>query len=200
MVVPAGPAVVLGRHQDPAVIDSGVAAGLEWQVLRRPTPGGVAYVDPSAVCVEVTIPAGHPRARTDIGLATQWFGELIVAGLRALGIAGLLAVAGAAPVEGLAAEACFGSWVRGEVLVAGRKVFGTAQFRRQGHALFQGLALTAGRHSGVVAALAAPPAEKARAATAIDRRSAVLAGVSPAMVRESLCAVLEQAGLPPRTA
>ncbi len=194
--MPTAPAVVLGRHQDGAVIDSAAAADLNWQVLRRPTPGGVAYVDASAVCVEVTVPASHAQARADVWLATQWFGELMVAALRSVGIAAEVAAGSGSPVEGLAATACFGSWVRGEVLAGGRKVFGVAQFRRQGHALLQGLALTAGRHGGIASALAGPAAERERAVAVIDERSAVLSGVSAETVRESLCAVLEHAGLP----
>ncbi len=200
VVVPTGPAIVLGRHQDAGVLDASAVTSLGWEVLRRPTPGGAAYVDPSAVCVEVTIPASHPQARTDLVLATQWFAELLAAALHALALPAALASDGGEPADGLAAETCFGSWVRGELLLGGRKVFGTAQFRRQDHALFQGVALTSGRHSRIVAALAAPASEREAAALTIERRSEALAGVSPGMLRDSIRAVLEQAGLAPRSA
>lgn len=184
------PTVLLGRRQDETVIDQGAVARLGWEVRRRITPGGLVYMDSSAVCLEVALPASHPHFIADVVRAARWFGRLVIAALQSVGIAADLAEANTELGPGLAGQACFGSWVRGEVLLGGRKVFGTAQYRRRSGALFQGVGLTAGSQGQVAAVLAGSPEAKSEAAAAIDRLSASLRGISPDRFRDAIRTVL----------
>ena len=192
----ARPAILVGRRQDPAAIDAGELTRLGWELQRRLTPGGAVYMDAGAVCLEVAIPASHPAATPDVVRATRWFGELLAGALRRLGVDAECADTSSAPATGLAAEACFASWVRGEVLVAGRKVFGTAQYRRRGHALFQGVALTQGSHAAVAAVLAGPPPRRAEAAGVIQLHSAALENLNSQALAASIRGFLAAAAVP----
>ena len=168
------PTALLGRRQDALILDSGAVDRLGWDLLQRLTPGGVVYMDRSAVCLEVALPASHRRFTADVVAATRWFGTLFVRALSHLGLEAALAPTTSPPARGLAAQACFASWVRGEVLVEGRKVFGTAQYRRRGGALFQGVGLSAGSHDAVAAVLAGDDQARSEAAAAIERASAAI--------------------------
>ncbi|HYM49326.1 MAG TPA: hypothetical protein VET65_02025 [Candidatus Limnocylindrales bacterium] len=191
----ARPAVLLGRHQDAGVVDDQETARLGWDVRRRLTPGGAVYMDRAAICVEVAVPASHAAASPDVMRATVWFGTLLAGALSAIGVAAVVADAASPPTAGLAAQACFGSWVRGEVLLDGRKVFGTAQYRRRGNALFQAVALSAGSHRQVVVSLAGSPQQRQEAAAAIDARSAVLTGIATSAMRDAIRAALESSSI-----
>ncbi len=187
--IEVSPTVLLGRRQDEAAVDASEAARLGWDLRRRITPGGLVYMDASAVCLELALPASHPSSTTDVLRATRWFGTILTDALNALGLPGELAAGNSPPGPGLAGQACFGSWVRGEVLLGGHKVFGTAQYRRRGGALFQGVALTGGSHGRIAAVLPGSPETRAEAAAAIEQRSASLTGVS----RDALSGAIREA-------
>ncbi len=189
------PTVLLGRRQDEAAVDATEVARLGWDLRRRITPGGLVYMDASAVCLELALPASHASSTTDVLRATRWFGAILSDALNALGLPGELAVSNSPPGPGLAGQACFGSWVRGEVLLGGCKVFGTAQYRRREGALFQGVALTGGSHGRLAAVLPGSPAARSEAAAAIAQRSASLAGVSRDALLEGIRAALSQLDL-----
>ncbi len=166
--------VLLGRRQEALAIDAHDVARLGWDLRRRLTPGGLVYMDVTAVCLELALPASHPEFTGDVLWATRWFGTLVADALRGLGIPVELAASNGPPPSGPVGQACFASWVRGEVLLGARKVFGTAQYRRRSGALFQGVGLTAGSHARIAAVLPAPPAGRAEAAATVDRFSAPL--------------------------
>jgi len=184
------PTILLGRRQDEAAVDAPEAARLGWHLQRRVTPGGLVYMDSSAVCPELALPASHPAFTTDVLQATKWFGAILAAALNALGLRGELAASNSSPGPGLASQACFGSWVRGEVLLDGRKVFGTAQYRRRSGALFQGVALIGSSHGRIAAVLPGSPAARSEAAAAIEQRSAPLTGASHEALSEAIQAAL----------
>ena len=134
-------------------------------------------MDRAAICLEVALPASHPGFTADVAAATRWFGTLFVRALGELGLEAALAAENSQPAEGLAAQACFASWVRGEVLMSSRKVFGTAQYRRRGGALFQGVGLSRGSHARVAAVLAGDSQARRDAVAAIERASVAVQGV-----------------------
>ncbi len=184
------PTILLGRRQDEAAVDAPKAARLGWDLRRRVTPGGLVYMDSSAVCLELALPASHPAFTTDVLQATKWFGAILADALNTLGLRGELAASNSPPGPGLASQACFGSWVRGEVLLGGRKVFGTAQYRRRSGALFQSVALIGGSHGRIATVLPGSPDARSEAAAAIEQRSVPLTGASRDSLSEAIQAAL----------
>ena len=121
-----------GRHEparrryDRAAIE---AQGLD--CVRRPTGGRAVWH-----ARELTYALAAPL--TAFGGLRAAYGSihsLLAAALQQLGVAARLAPR-ATPTPGLAAGACFAAPVGGEILVAGRKVVGSAQLR-QGEAFLQ---------------------------------------------------------------
>jgi len=133
------PCLSLGRNEPAAArYDRAAIAWLGLDVVRRPTGGGAVWHEH-----EVTYAAVAPIAPFG-GLREAYqaiHGRLAVA-LRALGVDATLA-----PVRRRALGAgspCFAAPVGGEVLVAGRKVIGSAQVREGGAFLQHGSILLAG--------------------------------------------------------
>lgn len=109
------------RRYDRARID---ALGLD--VVRRPT-GGRAVWHADELTYSVACPA--ERFGT-LATAYRTIHEMLASALRSLGADASLAQA-PAQATGLDAGACFASPAGGEVLVAGRKVIGSAQLRER---------------------------------------------------------------------
>lgn len=133
-----------GRNQ-PArgLYDREAAAGRGIGFVRRPT-GGQAVLHDDELTYAVIAPIatiGRPRA------AYRRINEGLVAALRSLGVPAHVAggeAAGAAPSW---SEACFGRPASGEVVVAGRKLVGSAQRAEAGVILQHGSLLVAGSQS-----------------------------------------------------
>lgn len=124
-----------GRNQ-PArgLYDTAAAAERGIAFVRRPTGGQAVLHDQEltyAVAAPVTV-VGKPRQ------AYQWINRALVAGLRSLGVAAAVAESGTAVGDGASAwtDACFRRPERGEVVVAGRKLVGSAQ-RTQSRTILQ---------------------------------------------------------------
>jgi lipoate-protein ligase A len=189
------PTVLLGRRQETSVLNPGLVDRSGWDVLQRITPGGLVYMDPEAICLELALPASHPDFTPDVVAATRWFGRLFVGALGEMGVEAELAPTNSAIPNGPAAQACFASWVRGEVLLQGRKAFGTAQYRRRDGALFQGVGLTEGSHGRVVSVLTDNAGERTRAVAAIDRMSRPVGGVQCEDLARAIRKQVERTGI-----
>lgn len=128
----AGPTLSLGRNQpahdeyDPAALrEHGVS------VVRRLT-GGRAVLHHREVTYSVTAPEALGSALRD---AYARINEILVAGLRSIGADAALAVPhGRAPLPSTAP--CFEKPTEGELVLGGRKLVGSAQYR-EGGALLQ---------------------------------------------------------------
>ena len=149
------------RRYDRARIDS---LGLD--TVRRPT-GGRAVWHAGELTYAVACPAA---AFGPLPAAYHAIHEMLVRALRRLGAEATLAPAPAGTTA-LDAGSCFSSAAGGEVLVAGRKVVGSAQFR-QGTALLQHGSLLLHGDQGVVASVtrgATPVSGDGALSTLLDR-------------------------------
>ena len=134
---PTGPALVLGSAQPDADVRPG--AGID--VVRRRSGGGAVLVVPGDVLwVDVIVPAGDELWDDDVGRAAHWLGDVWVAALAALGVAGEVHE-GALIRTAWSPQVCFAGLGPGEVVVDGRKVVGISQRRTRSAARFQCAAL-----------------------------------------------------------
>jgi lipoate-protein ligase A len=127
----ARPTLSLGRNQ-PArnLYDPFAIAGLGGEAVRRPT-GGREILHDREVTYSVLLPV---RALGGMREAYRILNGALVAALRSLGVQAELAVGVSSPALG--SGPCFQEPSPGEVMVAGRKVAGSAQVRR-GQVLLQ---------------------------------------------------------------
>ena len=138
------PCLSFGRHE-PALTryDRSRIEALGLDVVRRPTGGRAVWHEH-----EVTYAVAAPIARFgSLRDSYRAIHERLAAALRRLGADATLAPD--APAHGLGAGACFAAPVGGEVLVAGRKVIGSAQVRR-GSAFLQHGSILLDGSQGVV--------------------------------------------------
>jgi len=130
----------LGRYEPAARYDRAVIARLGIEVVRRPTGGRAVWHEH-----EVTYAVAAPVAAFG-GLRRGYraIQSRLAAALRTLGVGAQLAPDGpvARPTNHLAS--CFATPVGGEVVVAGRKVIGSAQVREGSAFLQHGSILLAG--------------------------------------------------------
>lgn len=168
----APPGITLGRSQEPArELDLGrcVRDGVKWAV--RPT-GGRAIFHAEEWTYSLAAAISHPEWGGTLRRAYERTSWLVLASLRRLGVPAELAPraerrgaerprtpAGAAPP-------CFASIARHEIVLAGRKLVGSAQ-RRTAHALLQqGSVLLGPGHLRLADYLALPePSREATRAT-----------------------------------
>ena len=117
-------------------------------LVRRPTGGG-AVVHRGDVCYSIVLPLSHPLATGSIRQSYQRLARGLAAGLEMLGLPPLAtATASSSPRVAW----CFEAIAAHELTLAGRKLVGSAQARREGALLQQGSIR-----------LAPEPAEAARA-------------------------------------
>lgn len=141
------PTLSLGRNQPAAgLYDEAALRERGIGVVRRPT-GGRAVLHDRELTYSVVVPdgsLGSPRA------AYAAINGALVAGLRSLGVDASLQIAPGtrAPVPSLAP--CFRDPAEGEVVVAGRKLIGSAQYREAGVMLQHGSLLLDGDQSPVL--------------------------------------------------
>jgi lipoate-protein ligase A len=145
------PTLSLGRNQTAAgCYDLARAAALGVDVVRRPT-GGRAVLHHRELTYAVAAPAGDASLRDAYERVTA----LLLAALHRLGVpAAQAAPAGRAPAPSLAP--CFELPTRDELVVDGRKLVGSAQWREDGAFLQHGSVLV-DDDQGLIAVLARAP-------------------------------------------
>ena len=119
------PCLSFGAHEPAARrYDRSRIATLGLPCVRRPTGGRAVYHHG-----ELTYSLASPLDRFgSLRSAYQEIHAMLAESLRSVGVTATLAPAGG-PVPGVAAGPCFDAAVGGEVLVAGRKLIGSAQVR-----------------------------------------------------------------------
>ncbi len=140
----ARPALILGRGQAQTHVDAPACQQASIAVHRRTSGGTAVLMTPDLLMLDMAIPTGHRLYSADVTHSYRWFGEVWVAALQKLGIAGrMLDVAEAredtAQLDPLVRRVCFGGFSPYEIVVAGdeRKLVGFAQVRRHMGALLQ---------------------------------------------------------------
>lgn len=172
------PCLSFGRHEPAAQrYDRGQIRALGLPVVRRPT-GGRAVWHAGELTYAVAAPAA---ALGPLRQAYRAIHELLREALADLGAATVLAPDDhAAPVDG---GACFARAAGGEVLVAGRKVAGSAQLREQGAMLQHGSILLEADQSTVTAVTrTAAPADGSAPLARLLGRPVAWAEVAEAVV------------------
>ena len=121
----------LGRFQPLGNVPLPPGLGL----VRRPTGGG-AVVHRGDVCYSIALPLSHPLAAGSIVDSYQSLARGLAAGLESLGLPPLAEghAAGSSPRGAW----CFQAVAPHELTLAGRKLVGSAQARRDGSLLQQG--------------------------------------------------------------
>ncbi|HYK83618.1 MAG TPA: hypothetical protein VEU55_10795 [Gemmatimonadales bacterium] len=154
------PCLSFGRHEPAqARYDRAAIVRLGIDVVRRPTGGRAVWHEH-----EVTYAVAAPVALWgSLGDGYRAIHERLAAAVRALGAPATLAPA-RTHIRPLTGGACFASAVGGEVLVAGRKLIGSAQLREGSAFLQHGSVLLAGSQE-IVARLSRAPAPGQRDTT-----------------------------------
>lgn len=149
------PCLSLGRNQPLADADLAACRAAGVDVVRRPT-GGRAILHTDELTYSVTLPQGDPRATGDVVTGYRRLSEGLLAGLHLLG-----AEAVQAGVRGPAADPtaiCFQTPSDYEIMVGGRKLVGSAQWRARGGVLQHGSLPLRGDLARIVAYLPLPEA------------------------------------------
>ena len=153
------PCLSLGRNEPAAQYDRAAIAWLGLDVVRRPTGGRAVWHER-----EVTYAVAAPVAAFgSLRSAYHAIHERIAAALRSLGADATLASQRPAPSSRVLDHpaSCFATPVGGEVLVAGRKLVGSAQVRKGSAFLQHGSILLAGSQEVVTAVSRRPQAASA---------------------------------------
>ncbi|MFL5575263.1 MAG: lipoyl protein ligase domain-containing protein [Gemmatimonadaceae bacterium] len=179
------PTLSLGRNQRASgVYDPARAAGAGVEIVRRPT-GGRAVLHHREATYSVTgpAPAGEPL-RESYGRINR----LLLDGLRRLGVRAELArSAGRAPLP--TGAPCFETPTEGELVVGGRKLVGSAQYREQ-DAFLQHGSILIDDDQPLLAALATQPLPPAPPAATL--RDALGRAPDPAEVAAALFAAVRE--------
>lgn len=140
---PACISLGLGQREDILDMDAVRAAGLD--VVRRPT-GGQALLHDNELTYSVVASQQDPVVGGTLMQSYHAISEALLAGLAQLGIDGTGAPCEPRPARGLT-PVCFASASAEEVLVEGRKLLASAQWRSRGAFLQHGsLLLTDRQH------------------------------------------------------
>jgi lipoate-protein ligase A len=131
---PACISLGLGQPEDILDLDAVRAVGLDW--VRRPT-GGQALLHDREVTYSVVASQQDPAVGGTLMQSYHAISEALLAGLAELGISGRGAPCEPRPAAGLT-PVCFASASAAEVLVGGRKLLASAQWRSRGAFLQHG--------------------------------------------------------------
>ena len=104
-------------------------------LMRRPTGGG-AVVHRGDICYSIVLPLSHPLAAGSIVDSYQRLARGLAAGLESLGLPPLATATASRSSQG--SRWCFEAIAAHELTLAGRKLVGSAQARREGALLQQG--------------------------------------------------------------
>lgn len=171
-------AIVLGSAQSHDSLDRAACDRLDVQVVRRRSGGGAVLLVPEEhVWMDVVIPRGDPHWSDDVSASAAWLGEVWLAGLATVGVAGRLHRG--APSHGPASPlVCFAGSICGEVLdERGAKLVGISQRRNRRGARFQCVVHRRWRPEVYAALLPGVDADALRPAAAVTEvAAAVLRG------------------------
>jgi lipoate-protein ligase A len=188
----APPCLSLGRNQPASQIDAGRCAALGYHIVRRPT-GGRAILHTDELTYSLIAAPDHPLMAGMVMESYLRISHGLVAGLRRLGIPAEEAP-GANRAGPDVSAACFEAPSAYEIVAGGRKVLGSAQYRRAHSVLQHGSLPLTGDLARVVECLAfADEAERAALRASLRRHAATaeeLAGrpISYAEALEALIA------------
>ncbi|HEY8739101.1 MAG TPA: lipoate--protein ligase family protein [Candidatus Dormibacteraeota bacterium] len=136
--------ISLGLGQQPeSVLDLEVVAAAGMDVVRRPT-GGQALLHDDELTYSVVASQQDPVVGGTLMQSYHAISEALLAGLAELGIDGVGAPCAPRPASGLT-PVCFASASAEEVLVDGRKLLASAQWRSRGAFLQHGSLLLTDR-------------------------------------------------------
>ncbi len=165
------PCLSLGRNQPLADVDRAACIRAGVDVVRRPT-GGRAILHTDELTYSLALLQSDPRATGDVVESYRRLSEGLLVGLRLLGADARRA--GAAK-HGLAPSAiCFETPSDYEIIVAGRKLVGSAQWRTQGGLLQHGSLPLHGDPARIVDCLALTPEERETERARVHRRAMTL--------------------------
>ncbi len=165
--------ISLGLGQSEEILDTDAvrAAGLD--VVRRPT-GGQALLHDQEVTYSVVASQQDPAVGGTLMQSYHAISEALLAGLATLGISGAGAPCEPRPASGLT-PICFASASAEEVLVGGRKLIASAQWRSRGAFLQHGSLLLHDRQGDL------PGLMRDTAARGINPLSVSLDGLLPSI-------------------
>lgn len=130
------PCLSLGRNQPIAEVDQAVCAARGYDIVRRPT-GGRSILHTDELTYSVTGAANEPRLAGGILDAYLRLAEALQLGLERLGLP-VQKAPGSTRTGPDVSAACFEVPSAYEITVAGKKLIGSAQSRRQGWVLQHG--------------------------------------------------------------
>lgn len=168
----APPCLSLGRNQPLANVDREACRAAGVDVVRRPT-GGRAILHTDELTYSVALPAGDPRAATDVMEGYRRLTGGLLEGLRRLGVEARPA-GHDGPSEGEAGPACFEVPSNHEVTAGGRKLAGSAQWRARGGVLQHGSLPLQGDIARIVSFLALAQSQHNALRQAVEARACTL--------------------------
>jgi lipoate-protein ligase A len=159
----SSPTLSLGRNQRArGCYNLADAQRLGVGIVRRPT-GGRALLHNREITYSVTMPCASPTAAS---AAYDFINDVLLAGLRALGVRAQRATRTAAPPPGL--RPCFDVPSEHEIVVGKRKLVGSAQWRHDGALLQHGSILVRDDQALIERLLREPVGATPLAATIAD--------------------------------
>ncbi len=172
------PCLSLGRNQPVAEVDRVVCARLGYDVVRRPT-GGRSILHTDELTYSVTGAISEPRLAGGVLDAYLRLAEALQLALERLGLP-VHKAPGSTRTGPDVSAACFEVPSAYEITVAGKKLIGSAQSRRQGWVLQHGSLPLTGDITRVVDCLHLPAAgERAALHEMLATRATTLAEVMP---------------------
>ncbi|MDA8124167.1 MAG: biotin/lipoate A/B protein ligase family protein [Deltaproteobacteria bacterium] len=185
------PTVSLGHFQDARrEIDIEACRRFDIDIVRRLT-GGKAVLHEQEVTYAVVAADDSPLFPPDILGTYRLISACIAQGLSAIGIAAEMASEGRAKTEGTASAACFAHPSRYELLVAGRKICGSAQRRSPGVFLQHG-ALLMTFDPRRTSAVLMPPFHSQGRREDLQKTVTSVGEHAPSVDEETLCRVLQE--------
>lgn len=168
------PCLSLGHAQSLEVVDLAALEVEGWDLVRRPT-GGRALLHADELTYAVVAPADHPILSGGVLEGYRTLSRGLLAMLESLGLAPDPPAAVGQSAEDRANPVCFEVASAYELTVGGRKLIGSAQFRRRGAVLQHGSLPLGGDITRVVRALHfAGAGERSQAAERLRRHATTL--------------------------
>ena len=156
------PAISLGQSQRIAAVDARRCASDGIDIVRRPT-GGLAILHAEELTYSVALPIQHPLAEGDVMTSYCRIARAILRALAILGVPDPRADR-VAPQDKAKGPVCFEAPSDYEIVGAGKKLVGSAQWRRLDGVLQHGSLPLAGDIARICDYLLdAPPPERVRA-------------------------------------